>query len=391
MDGIRPVCQQAVLTGIIGVRLQRAGKPCSELSVSKSSFDRMSRMSRTWLKWMPAVAVPVLIASAAVAVPLSANAAVNLPTKTPAQVLALAAGEKVTALAGTISQTSSLGLPELPVTGADASAGSALELLTGSHTARIFMDGSTKQRVQVLDSMAERDLVRNGPDVWLYDSKKRTAVHSTLDASTAEAPIEGSMPTPDQLASKLLASVDSTTTVSLGSDRRIAERTAYVLVLTPKAGDTLVGSVSIAVDSETGLPLSVDVFARSQKAPAFHVGFSKLDLGAPDASLFAFAPPAGATVTEKTLKTDAVRPTVPPTDSAEPTVSGTGWDAIVAVPAGTNTSSATSSPLFGKLTTAVDGGHLFRTSLVNVLLTDDGRVFAGSVPVAKLQAAAATK
>jgi outer membrane lipoprotein-sorting protein len=345
-------------------------------------------MKRPWLKWMPAIAVPVLIASAAVAVPLSANAAVSLPQKTAAQVLALAAGEKVTALSATISQTSSLGLPELPTAGTDASAGSAIELLTGSHTARIFMDGSTKQRVQVLDTMAERDLVRNGSDLWLYDSKKKTAVHSTLTASTAmPLQTEGSILTPDQLASKLLASVDSTTTVSLGSNLRVADRTAYQLVLTPKGGGTLVGSVSIVVDSETGLPLSVDVFARSQDVPAFHVGFSKLDLGTPDASLFAFAPPAGATVTEKTPKADAA----PPTDAAKPTVSGTGWDAIVAIPAGKNTASATSSPLFGKLTTTVQGGRLFRTSLVNVLMTDDGRVFVGSVPVAKLQAAAETK
>ena len=353
-------------------------------------------MKRPWLKWMPAIAVPVLIASAAVAVPLSANAAVSLPQKTAAQVLALAAGEKVTALSATISQTSSLGLPELPTAGTDASAGSAIELLTGSHTARIFLDGSTKQRVQVLDTMAERDLIRNGFDLWRYDSKKKTAVHSTLTASTAmPLQTEGSILTPDQLASKFLASVDSTTTVSLGSNLRVADRTAYQLVLTPKGGGTLVGSVSIVVDSETGLPLSVDVFARSQDVPAFHVGFSKLALGTPDASLFAFVPPAGATVTEQTPKADAVSPTVPPTvlptDGAKPTVSGTGWDAIVAIPAGKNTASATSSPLFGKLTTTVPGGRLFRTSLVNVLMTEDGRVFVGSVPVAKLQAAAETK
>ena len=349
-------------------------------------------MKRTWLKWMPAIAVPVLIASAAVAVPFSANAAVSLPSKTPAMVLALAAGEKVTALSATVKQTSSLGLPEVPTTGTDAAAGSAIELLTGSHTARIFVDGSSKQRVQMLDSMAERDLVRNGSDLWLYDSKKKTAVHSTLSARKAMSlQTEGSIPTPDQLAAKLLASVDSTTTISLGSNLRVADRTAYNLVLTPKAGDTLVGSVSIAVDSKTGLPLSVDVFARSQKSPAFHVGFSKLDLGAPDASLFSFAPPAGATVTEKAPKADAMRPTVPPTDAAKPTLSGTGWDAIVAIPAGKSTSSVTSSPLFGKLTTNVTGGRLFRTSLVNVLMTDDGRIFAGSVPLAKLQAAATAK
>ncbi|MHC5796563.1 LolA family protein [Lacisediminihabitans sp. FW035] len=348
-------------------------------------------MSRTWLKWMPAVAVPVLIASAAVAVPLSANAAVNLPAKTPAQVLALAAGEKVSALTGTITQTSNLGLPSLPTTGADASAGSALELLTGSHDARIFVDGSTKQRVQVLDNMAERDLVRNGSEVWLYDSKKKTAVHSSLTAQAAKTPTEGMVTTPDQLAAKFLSSVDSTTTVSLGSDLRVAGRTAYDLVLTPKTTDTLVGSVSIAVDSVTGLPLSVDVFARAQKAPAFSVGFSKLDLATPDAALFAFTPPAGAKVTEKAPTADSARPAPSKTDAAKPTVSGTGWDTIVSLSAGKGAPSATSSPLFGKLTTPVSGGRLFHTSLVNVLLTDDGRIFAGSVPVAKLQAASATK
>jgi len=342
--------------------------------------------------------VPVLIASVTVAVPLAANAGVDLPTKTPAQVLALAAGEKVVALSGTVSQTSSLGLPELPITGADASAGSALELLTGSHTARVFVDGSTKQRVQVLDRMAERDVVRNGSELWLYDSKKKTAVHSTLGTHTSGNPeTASSIPTPDQFAATLLKSVDSSTTVSLGTDLRVAGRTAYNLVLTPKVAGTLIGSVSVAVDSETGLPLSVELFARSQQVPAFSVEFSKLDLGAPDASLFTFTPPAGAKVTEKAPKADSSRlPAGPSSEVAGPSVSGTGWDAIVAIPAGTDSaategSSAASSPLFDKLTTSVTGGRLFHTSLVNVLLTNDGRVFAGSVPVAKLQAAAAAK
>ena len=362
-----------------------------------SRTRKVANMSRTWLKWMPAVVVPVLIASAAVAVPFAANAAVTLPTKTPAQVLALIAGEKVTALSGTLSQTSSLGLPELPTTGADASSGSALELLTGSHTARVFVDGTAKQRVQVLDRMAERDLVRNGSDVWLYDSKKKTAVHSTLgERALGTSKPEGSIPTPDQLAATLLKSVDSTTIVSLGSDLRVAGRAAYNLVLTPKASETLLGSVSIAVDSETGLPLSVELFARSQTTPAFSVGFSKLDLGTPDASLFTFTPPAGAKVTEKAPKADSTRPTAPQSPAEKPTISGTGWDSIVAIPvdtsaAGKKSLSVTSSPLFGKLTTNVTGGHLFHTSLVNVLLTDDGRIFAGSVPVAKLQAAATAK
>jgi hypothetical protein len=39
----------------------------------------------------------------------------------------------------------------------------------------------------------------------------------------------------------------------------------------------------------------------------------------------------------------------------------------------------------------VQGGRAISTSLVNVLLTDDGRTFVGSVPLERLQAAAAAR
>lgn len=356
-------------------------------------------MTRTWLKWMPAVAVPVLIASAAVAVPIAANASVDLPAKTPSQVLALFAGKKVTALSGTITQTSDIGLPALPTSGvgSDASAASALELLTGSHTARVYLDGKTNLRVQVMDRLAERDLIRHGSDVWLYDSKGKKVVHSSLPDRSAGVPegTRGAVLTPEQIATKLLASLDPSTTVSVAADTRVAGRTAYELVLTPKAGDTLVSSVAIAVDSATGLPLKVDVAARGQSAPAFSVGFSSLTLGALDASLFSFTPPAGAKVTEQALPgAGSVKkhPGAMTQDPAtRPTVIGSGWDAVVAVPAGADLSKLTGSPLYSKLTTAIAGGHLFHTALVNVFLTDDGRIFAGSVPAERLQAAAAGK
>ena len=42
--------------------------------------------------------------------------------------------------------------------------------------------------------------------------------------------------------------------------------------------------------------------------------------------------------------------------------------------------------MFAQATTAVPGGRLLHTALVNVLVTSDGRVFAGSVPLERLQA-----
>ncbi|WGZ79691.1 hypothetical protein [Arthrobacter sp. EM1] len=41
-----------------------------------------------------------------------------------------------------------------------------------------------------------------------------------------------------------------------------------------------------------------------------------------------------------------------------------------------------------QLAVAVPGGRLVSTSLLNVLILDDGRIFVGSVPLERLQAAA---
>lgn len=351
--------------------------------------------TRVWLRWMPAVAVPAVIAAGAVLLPLQAGAAVSLPAKTPADVLALVAQSSVETFSGTVQQTSNLGLPELPSAGpspsssSTADASSILELATGSHTARVYADGPTKLRAQVLDAMAERDAVRNGSDVWLYTSKNNTATHVTLPArSGSEQAAPDHVLTPAEVADQLLAKVQPSTEVTLGTNTSVAGRGAYDLVLTPKASDTLVGTVSIAVDAENGLPLQVVVDARGQKDPAFTVGFTSLDLATPSSDLFTFTPPPGATVKEQKLPDRATAHAPDAVAHPKPAVTGTGWDAVVRLPAGTATASVTSNPLYKELTTPVAGGRALTTSLVSVLVTDDGRVFAGAVPVSRLQAAA---
>ena len=350
-------------------------------------------MSRTWLKWMPAVAVPAVIVAGVLAVPLQAGAAVDLPDKTPQDVLELAAGSTVDTFSGTLEQSSELGLPEIPSTGDAATAdfADALDLLTGSHTVRVYQNGADQSRVQVQDTMSERNLIRNGADVWLYDSADNTAVHTTLPADAAPSDGAGASYTPSELAAKFLDEVTPSTDVSLAENTQVAGRTAYELMLTPNSADTLVGSVSIAVDSESGLPLRVRVEAQDASEPAISVAFTSLSLGAPPADLFAFTPPAGATVTEESMPTkDAAAH--PEGEEHGVTVLGSGWDAVVALPAGEDAEALaelTASPLYTQVTDAVDGGRTLSTTLVSVLITDDGRVFAGSVPVERLLAAAA--
>ncbi|WP_426624204.1 LolA family protein [Leifsonia sp. McL0607] len=349
-------------------------------------------MKHRLVRWLPAIVVPVAIAAGAIAVPLAAGAA-DLPVKSPEDVLRLVASSDTKAFSGTVEQSSDLGLPSLPKTaggsGADSSAASTLELLMDDHTAKVYVDGPTKVRVQVLDQLAERDAIRNGSDVWLYQSSDESVTHLTVPKHAKSAQPtpnpDATATTPQALAERFLAAVDPTTKVSLGSNTKVAGRDAYDLVLTPRTDATLVGSVAIAVDGRTGLPLRVQVMARGQSSPAFEAGFTSFNPGAPDASVFSFTPPKGATVTEQSPKSGER-----PSGAAhpKPTVTGTGWATIVSLPAGSVPTKVLDDPLVGELTQSVDGGRALSTSLLSVLVTADGRVLAGAVPVSALQSAA---
>jgi outer membrane lipoprotein-sorting protein len=348
------------------------------------------------VRWLPAVIAPVLIATGAIAIPAVANAASTPPSRTAQQVLALIAEAKDAEYSGTVEQTSDLGLPQLPSvgpgsssTGSDATS-QLLDLLTANHTARVFVGGQSKERLQVLDSLAERDVVRNGSDVWTYDSKSATATHVTVTPHSSGPDAETL--TPAALADKFLAAIQPSTTVSVSSTASVAGRPVYQLELTPKTGSTLIARVTLSVDAKTGLPLKVVVDARGQTSDAFTVGFSSIDFSAPAVSLFDFTPPKGATITSP--KTDGPGPVTNGTDkgATKPSVTGTGWASIVELPAGAGTqaqsASASQSKLLDELTTPVADGRALQTSLLSVLLTSDGRILVGAVPIASLEAAA---
>jgi outer membrane lipoprotein-sorting protein len=350
----------------------------------------------------------VVVVGGALALPLSAGAAVPLPERSPQEVLTLLAESEVEAFSGTVEQTSDLGLPALPsLSGSGSEFGAGLEALTADHRARVFADGPDRLRLQVLDDLGERQLVLNGEEAWTYDFRENEATRLTLPAD-AQARIEAKLHqldaartpsaetlTPAEIASRALAAIDPSTVVTTRDNVRVAGRSAYDLVLTPRTSDTLVGSVAIAVDAKTGMPLRAAITARGESSPAVSVAFSELSLETPEADLFTFAPPAGAEVTEKTLPSPDAQAQAAPHDlgvtGAEPTVSGSGWSAVVALPAGAVPAEVLRSPLLAEATTAVDGGRAVETALFSVLLTDDGGALAGAVPVEQLQAAAADR
>jgi hypothetical protein len=180
----------------------------------------------------------------------------------------------------------------------------------------------------------------------------------------------------------------------------------------------------VGIDSETGVPLSVTVQARGQDEAAFNAGFSAVDFSTPDASIFQFAPPEGATITEAPTADEArahideakarVDGKDQPAPSEDPVVIGEGWSTIVELPAGSaaqlglnpGTGEAAgmgdimevkpgmdpeevagAQAMLEQALTEVDGGRALQTSLVSVLITDDGRILAGAVSTDQLVAA----
>nr|WP_306294637.1 DUF2092 domain-containing protein [Paenarthrobacter nitroguajacolicus] len=377
----------------------------------------MVALARTRQRWLPALLIPFALAIAVLFGSVQAGATVSLPPKAAEEILAMIARTEVRAFSGTVEQTAELGLPEVPTSGPGIAPGavSALEFLTGSHTARVYVDGPLRARLQVLDQMAERDVVINGGDAWFYNSRDNSATHLSAPAKPTvpekyeprmlppdmSAP---DMPTPEAMASRFLAAVDASTEVTASESSTVAGRSAYSLVLNPRSTETLVDSVTIDVDSETGLPLGVEVRANGQAEPAYSLAYTQLDLSTPDAELFNFTAPPGATVTEKVLPVKPVptmaMPSTPVPDPAvaEPevrgpgaSVTGKGWDSVISLPAGSAPAELTSNPQLSQALQPVGGGRALTTSLLSVLILDDGRVYAGMVPLERLQSAAAAQ
>ncbi|GFM98747.1 hypothetical protein Sfulv_35580 [Streptomyces fulvorobeus] len=208
--------------------------------------------------------------------------------------------------------------------------------------------------------------------------------------------------TPKELAGEALAAAGDTTSVTVDGTVQVAGRDAYKLLIKPEQSGSTIGSVTIAVDAENGVPLKFTLAPSSGGKAVIDAGFTKVDFGKPDASLFSFTPPKGAKVTEadelkaageKNGKADGA-----PGELAAPegfqglNVIGEGWTSVarIEVPggAGLPARGAEGVPaeaqqfldaLGDKVTGSFGSGTVFETRLVNALMTDDGKVYVGAV------------
>ncbi|WP_410812271.1 LolA family protein [Micromonospora sp. 067-2] len=362
--------------------------------------------SRPILRWLvPATAAVAVIGGGAAIGTFAAEAEPSLPPRTAAQLLVDLQTSRLEGLSGTVVQRADLGLP--PVVGL-VGGNDLTTLLTGTHTLRVWYSGPERQRVALLDTLGERDLIRNGRDLWTWESRTNTASHRTLGDAEAGKPAPEAQPhlpaTPQEAADLALGAIDPSTQVTVGRSATVAGRDAYELVLQPRDKDSLVHQLRIAIDAKQHVPLRFEVLAEGSDQPAFEVAFTQVDYRRPDADQFTFNPPPGVTVSEETAERPGAAGPRHSAPAGDPQVRavGAGWTTVLVARVGGATAGkpagapaeapdAAVSKLLGGLP-AVSGnwgsGRLLTGKLFSVLLTDDGRILAGAVTPERLYQAA---
>lgn len=378
--------------------------------------------SRPALRWaLPAAVLVGVVAAGGAGKVLIGNTSGALPERSPQQLLMDVAQAKVDTLSGTIVQKSALGLPALPNVGAGSD--NLSSLVSGNHTLRVWYDTPNHVRLSLLGTSGESDVIRNNQDLWVWNSEQKTATHTKLTAEAAKAqagrdgkmpsgllpsgmpsgPSGSSMPTDlNGLTSQLLTTLGTTTDISTNGTATVAGRSAYELVLTPKDTASRIADIRIAVDGQRHIPTRIQIYARGAQAPAFEAAFTSLSFGTPSSAEFSFKAPAGTKVTEGdkkgTGRPDATKPDTSAQDNTQ--VVGTGWTSVFVAKNVQNTPSTSGDAKddqqfinfvnsLPKVSGAWGSGHLLQSKLFSVLLTDDGRVFAGAVDPSALYAAAA--
>ena len=324
----------------------------------------------------------------------SASADPTLPPLSASELLNRVATTTVGDMSATFTQRSDLGLPALPAGLGDSGdeLQTALSMLTGEHTIRVWTNGPQRSRVSLVDGDKESSVIRNGDQLWTWSSAKQQVGHAKLEGKTASPRPSGAPRSPAEAIDELLQKVGPSTEVTTSGTGYVAGRAVYQLTLQPRDKASLVAQVRLSVDATRFVPLAFRVLDRGG-SEAVTMEASAVDFAAPGESVFSFTPPPGAQVKELGDK-PSDRPSGKPSTGTAPKTFGTGWTTVAVAAVGKQNTDPAARALLESLP-AVSGawgsGRLLSTSLVSVVITDDGRIAAGSVDVARLYAALARR
>jgi hypothetical protein len=273
------------------VRRSPAGLDAAIRGMLEGVMARMIR-SRTVLV---AVVAAVAIALVAGLTAVQASPRPDLPAVEPSRLIAssLRAVAARTPVSGVVETHVDLGLPQLPSGMSDPTCPMSA-LLTDS-TFRVWrsLDGV---RVAQLLPFGECDAVANATDAWFWNSERFTAWHAEIPAGARVSSPIPSLADLTDLVGTALQRFAPYATVSLADPVVVAGRDAYVVRLTPTDPDTLIGSVDVAVEAVTRLPLELSIVPKGTDTAAVEVGFTSVSFDPIDPTMYGFSPPPGAKV-----------------------------------------------------------------------------------------------
>lgn len=351
-------------------------------------------MSRT--RTMRRLAVPAAAAVGALALAggagiVWANAG-GEDTKSPEDLLGMIQKPDVQGLTGTVDLTSGLDLPSLETGGADLTS-----LANGGHTLNVWSAGTDQQRVSLAGDQAA-DVVRDGNDLYAWNSLTGEAVHESLPGDLPAMPALPGLPvggvpslltmTPDGIADQVVetASTDPSSVVMKVKDTAdVAGRDVQGLVISMADKGSLIDHVTMSVDSQTGVPLATEVFTTASPDNAVvDARYAKVDFDVPDSSDLELGAPDDVTIQD--VDSGTLSGLLPVAGD----LLDLGGDTL-----GVNALELTQTELVDNLVAQgadpaavegllselqpVEGGGVLETPLFTMLVSDDGAVYYGTV------------
>jgi len=176
--------------------------------------------------------------------------------------------------------------------------GAAGSSLMSGASGRLWVTADGHGRIELQSDAGDAQIVWSPTEVTVYDASSNTVYHATLPAAKdTAAPDTGALPTIAQISDFLTKAGDHVS-VSDAQPVDVAGRAAYNVTVAPKHDGGLLGSVELAWDAETGVPLRAAVYAQGASSPVLELAVTDVSYGPVSASDVNVAPPAGAKVTE---------------------------------------------------------------------------------------------
>ena len=389
-----------------------------------TSGGPMSDRARRRLAW----AAPVVVAGAvaggvALGAGSASGASPNLPKRTAAQLIAAVAdAARPPRSPASSARPRTSGLPSLPGSGRSSASLSWQTFITGTHSAKVWIDGADKQRVALLGELSEADVVHNGNNVWTYTSDvEHRHPHRAARPRRRRDARQGRPGRAEPDRADLTPAAARRQAAQgryrpdhgrhVDSARTVAGRAAYTLVLAPR-------------DSRSTVSQGDDRRRRQEVRAAAGRGVRpRLQPGVPDRlhrdhlrHAVARRPSPSRPRPARRCRPTRSAPQRPPASTAAPStparrprpqprrqhphagatakpkVIGSGWTSVARTPAGAGAASALAAAPCSELTSrsAPTASAVLHTALVNAVILPDGRTFVGAVTVAVLEHVAAT-